>query len=212
MSHAFRLGLTGGIGSGKSTVASMLAKLGATVLDADAISRSVTAPQGLAIAPIIEAFGANIITPAGALDRDRMRALVFAEPAARARLERIIHPLVAEETDRLAQAAVQAGACCLVFDVPLLVESQRWRKKVDQVLVVDCLETTQIARVIARSALTAVEVTAIISQQASRHQRLKAADVAVFNEGLSMRELASELAELATRFGLSSATSLAFNC
>ena len=212
MAHAFRLGLTGGIGSGKSTVASVLAKLGATVLDADAISRSVTAPQGLAIAPITEAFGADIITPAGALDRDRMRALVFAEPAARARLEHIIHPLVAEETDRQAQAAALAGACCLVFDVPLLVESQRWRKKVDEVLVVDCPEATQIARVIARSALTAAEVTAIMAQQASRHQRLKAADVAIFNEGLSMRELASELGELATRFGLSSATSLALTC
>jgi dephospho-CoA kinase len=209
MAYAFRLGLTGGIGSGKSTVASILTQFGATVFDADAISRSVTAPQGLAIAPIADTFGADFITPAGALDRDRMRALVFSEPSARARLERIIHPLVAEETDRLAQTAVQAGACCLVFDVPLLVESQRWRKKVDQVLVVDCLEATQIARVIARSALTAAEVAAIMAQQASRHQRLKAADVAIFNEGLSMRELASELAELCPRFGLSSATSLA---
>jgi dephospho-CoA kinase len=204
-----RLGLTGGIGSGKSTVASMLAKLGATVLDADAISRSVTAPQGLAIAAIAATFGADTITPAGALDRDRMRALVFADPAARARLERIIHPLVAEETDRQAQAAEQAGANCLVFDVPLLVESQRWRKKVDQVLVVDCLEATQIARVMARSALTVVEVTSIISQQASRTQRLQAADVVIFNDGLSTRELADELAELAPRFGLSSATSSA---
>jgi dephospho-CoA kinase len=212
MAHAFRLGLTGGIGSGKSTVASILANLGATVLDADAISRAVTAPQGLAIAPIAEAFGADIITPAGALDRDRMRALVFAEPSARARLERIIHPLVAAETDRQAQAAENTGACCLVFDVPLLVESQRWRKKVDQVLVVDCLEATQVARVIARSALTAAEVSAIMAQQASRHQRLKAADVVIFNEGLSKRELASELAELAPRFGLSSATSLALTC
>jgi dephospho-CoA kinase len=212
MAYAFRLGLTGGIGSGKSTVASILTQFGATVLDADAISRSVTAPEGLAIAPIADTFGADFITPSGALDRERMRALVFAEPSARARLERIIHPLVAEETHRLAQAAVQACACCLVFDVPLLVESQRWRKKVDQVLVVDCLEATQIARVIARSALTAAEVTAIMAQQASRHQRLKAADVAIFNEGLSMRELASELAELATRFGLSSATSLALTC
>ena len=111
MAHAFRLGLTGGIGSGKSTVASMLANCGATVLDADAISRSVTAPHGLAIPAIAATFGADTITAAGALDRDRMRALVFAEPSARARLERIIHPLVAEETDRLAQTAVLAGAC-----------------------------------------------------------------------------------------------------
>lgn len=211
MPCAFRLGLTGGIGSGKSTVASLLTQFGATVLDADAISRSVTAPQGLAIAPIADAFGANFITSAGALDRDRMRALVFADPASRERLEGIIHPLVAEETDRQAQAAEHAGAICLVFDVPLLVESRRWRQKVDQVLVVDCREATQIDRVVARSALAASAVAAIISQQANRLQRLKAADVVIFNDGLSMGELVGQLAELAPRFGLSSATSIAPN-
>jgi dephospho-CoA kinase len=211
MACAFRLGLTGGIGSGKSTVANMLATLGATVLDADAISRSVTAPHGLAIDAITQVFGAGVITAAGALDRDRMRALVFADPAARERLEHIIHPLVAKETDRQAQAAEHAGASCLVFDVPLLVESRRWRQRVNQVVVVDCLEATQIARVIARSAMTVAEVTAIMTQQASRQLRLKAADAVIFNHGLSLRELAGELAELAPRFGLSSATSSALN-
>lgn len=209
MAPTFRLGLTGGIGSGKSTVAALLAKLGAAVLDADAISRSVTAPGGLAIAPIFQAFGADFITPAGALDRDRMRALAFVEPDARTRLEHIIHPLVNRATDQQAQVAVANGTRCLVFDVPLLVESGRWRSKVDEVLVVDCLEATQIARVMARSALTHTEVAAIMAQQASRPQRLSAADLVIFNDCLPLEELAQELAELAPRFGLSSEPSIA---
>jgi dephospho-CoA kinase len=204
MATAFRLGLTGGIGSGKSTVAAMLVNLGATVIDADAISRSVTAPHGLAIATIAENFGADFIDGAGALDRDRMRALVFADASARQRLEAIIHPLVTEETNRQASAAVQSGASCLVFDVPLLVESRRWRKQVDEVLVVDCLETTQIARTMTRGALSAVQVSAIMAQQASRQQRLKAADVVIFNDRISLVELTEEIRCLAPRFGLSS--------
>jgi dephospho-CoA kinase len=204
-----RLGLTGGIGSGKSTVAAMLTKLGATLLDADAISRSVTAPNGLAITPIADTFGADFISPDGALDRERMRALVFVDPAARGRLEHIIHPLVGQEIERQASAAVQSGATCLVFDVPLLVESGRWRKQVDEVLVVDCLEATQIARVMARSALNAAEVAAIMAQQASRQQRLKSADVVIFNDNMSLEKLARTLDNLAPRFGLSSGTSSA---
>jgi dephospho-CoA kinase len=204
MAAAFRLGLTGGIGSGKSTVAAMLAKLGATVLDADAVSRSVTAPHGLALAAIAENFGANFIDGTGALDRDRMRALVFTDASARQRLEAIIHPLVAEETNRQASAAIQSGASCLVFDVPLLVESKRWRKQVDEVLVVDCLEATQVARVTARNALSAAQVTAVMAQQASRQQRLTAADVVIFNDRISLVELTEEIRCLAPRFGLSS--------
>jgi dephospho-CoA kinase len=207
MPVTFRLGLTGGIGSGKSTVAAMLAKLGATLLDADAISRSVTAPGGSAIASIANAFGADFITSAGALDRDRMRALAFAEPTARARLEHIIHPLVGQAIEQRAQVAVANGTRCLVFDVPLLVESARWRKSVDQVLVVDCLEETQIARVMARSDLSRAEVTAIMAQQATRQRRLSAADVVIFNDQLLLEALARALAEIAPRFGLSSATS-----
>jgi dephospho-CoA kinase len=204
MATAFRLGLTGGIGSGKSAVAAMLVNLGATVIDADAISRSVTAPHGLAIAAIAENFGADFIDGAGALDRDRMRALVFADASARQRLEAIIHPLVTEETNRQASAAVQSGACCLVFDVPLLVESRRWRTQVDEVLVVDCLEATQVARVAARNALSGAQVTAVMAQQASRQQRLKAADVVIFNDRISLVELTEEIRCLAPRFGLSS--------
>jgi len=132
------LGLTGGIGSGKSTVGTMLMARGAAVIDADAISRATTAAGGAAIAAIAERFGLTFITPAGALDRERMRTHVFANPNARQQLEAIIHPLVSLHTQQQAEAALARGQRVLVFDVPLLVESQRWRGHVDRVLVVDC--------------------------------------------------------------------------
>ena len=184
-----RLGLTGGIGSGKSTVAQMLAARGAAVIDSDAIARSVTAANGSAMPAIREAFGPEFLNPEGALDRERMRALVFSDPSAKLRLEAIVHPLVGLATQAQAQAAIQAGHTLLVFDVPLLVESPRWRKLVDQVLVVDCLETTQIERVIARSGLTREAVHNIIQAQATRAQRLAAADITVFNDVLDLAQL-----------------------
>ena len=184
-----RLGLTGGIGSGKSTVAPMFATRGAAVIDSDAIARSVTAANGSAMPAIAEAFGKEFVTPEGALDRDRMRALVFSDPSAKLRLEAIVHPLVGMATQAQAQAAIQAGHTLLVFDVPLLVESPRWRKLVDKVLVVDCLESTQIERVIARSGLARDAVQNIIQAQATRAQRLAAADITLFNEGLDLEQL-----------------------
>ena len=184
-----RLGLTGGIGSGKSTVAQMFAARGAAVIDSDAIARSVTAANGSAMPAIAEAFGKEFVTPEGALDRDRMRALVFSDPSAKLRLEAIVHPLVGMATQAQAQAAIQAGHTLLVFDVPLLVESPRWRKLVDKVLVVDCLESTQIERVIARSGLARDAVQNIIQAQATRAQRLAAADITLFNEGLNLEQL-----------------------
>ncbi len=199
----FRLGLTGGIGSGKSTVAALLAKLGAAVMDADAISRSTTAPGGSAITAIRTSFGADFITSEGALDRERMRSLVYADSAARARLEAIIHPLVGLETSRQTRAAEAAGKGCLVFDVPLLVESAHWRGQVHQVLVIDCSQDTQITRVMARSAMSSDAVTAIINAQASRARRLKAADAVIFNDGISLATLAHEVQALAPGFGLS---------
>ena len=132
MLPAFKLGLTGGIGSGKSTVAAMLAELGAAVMDADAISRAVTAPGGAAIEAIRQAFGAAFITPEGALDRSRMRSLAYTDASARQRLEAIIHPLVNQEIWQQARRAEAAACPCLVFDVPLLIESTRWRGQVDQ--------------------------------------------------------------------------------
>ena len=131
MQRAIKLGLTGGIGSGKSTVGQMLAECGAAVIDADALSRSLTAPGGLAMPQIEVEFGAQAVDAQGALDRDFMRQLVFQDPGARQRLEAIIHPLVGHLTQRQALQAEAAGARCLVFDVPLLVESGRWRKQLD---------------------------------------------------------------------------------
>ncbi|MFZ4480261.1 MAG: dephospho-CoA kinase [Rhodoferax sp.] len=199
-----RLGLTGGIGSGKSTVAALLARQGAGIVDADAISRQLSAAGGLALPAIAGAFGPEFITPAGALDRDRMRDLIHRDAGARQRLEAIIHPLVGQETQRQADLLAREGTRCIVFDVPLLVESPFWRKKVDHVLVVDCTPEVQISRVMARSQLPRQDVERIIASQASREQRLSAADSVIFNVGLSLDELAAELAQISGRFGLSS--------
>jgi dephospho-CoA kinase len=197
-----RLGLTGGIGSGKSTVAALLARHGAAVIDADAISRQTTAPGGAAIEAIRQVFGAELIGPDGALDRERMRALAFSEASARRRLEQIIHPLIGQETQRQAEAATRAGARCIVFDIPLLVESQRWRAQLDQVLVIDCRPETQITRVMLRSQLPRSEVERIMEQQADRGQRLRAADHVICNDGPDLAELASLVAGSARIFGL----------
>ena len=185
-----RIGLTGGIGSGKSTVSQMLQARGAAVMDADAIARSLTAPQGAAMAAIAHTFGAAFITPDGALNRDHMRAHVFSKPQAKQELEAIIHPLVAQETQRQAQVAIGNGHHTLVFDVPLLVESgARWRAQVDRILVVDCLEETQIQRVMARNGLSREAVEAIIAAQASRTQKLAAADWVIYNDGITLEAL-----------------------
>lgn len=203
MAAATLLGLTGGIGSGKSTVAAMLAAHGSAVVDADAIARSVTAPGGAAIAAIAQAFGAGLITAQGALDRERMRALVFGDPDAKRRLEAIVHPLVSQETERQAQAAIAQGRRSVVFDVPLLVESgRRWRQRVQRVLVVDCPVATQVERVMARSGLTQAEVERIVASQASRAQRLAAADIVIHNQDLTLSALRDEVRQLVDRFGL----------
>lgn len=202
MAGALRLGLTGGIGSGKSTVAAMLAARGAALIDADAISRQTTAPGGAAIEPIRQAFGPALIAPDGALDRERMRTLAFSDPSARRRLEQIVHPLVGLESRRQAQAAVAAGHRCIVFDIPLLVESAHWRRQLDQVLVLDCSPQTQIDRVMQRSQLTREEVERILASQAGRGMRLHAADHVLCNDGLSLLELEELVRQLAGRFGL----------
>jgi dephospho-CoA kinase len=202
MMAAIRVGLTGGIGSGKSTVLQMLAQLGAAVIDADAISRGTTAAGGAAIPAIAERFGSDFVTPQGALDRDRMRERAYTDPGARKQLEDIIHPLVGLESARQVQAALAAGVRCIVFDIPLLVESGRWRSQVDRVLVVDCAPQTQVDRVVARSGLKPQEVRAIIAVQATRAQRLAAADLVICNEGLSLDQLRDKVVQTARRFGL----------
>ncbi|MBC7600024.1 MAG: dephospho-CoA kinase [Polaromonas sp.] len=198
--QARKVGLTGGIGSGKSTIASMLAECGAAIIDSDAIARAVTAAGGAAIDQIAKQFGSRFITPHGAMDRDLMRELAFSDSRAKKQLEEIIHPLVGEET---ARQAAQASSACIVFDVPLLVESGRWRQKLDQVLVVDCSEETQIKRVMVRNGWTREAVLQVMAGQASRSQRLAAADLCIFNdEPLSLAALAVMVQQLAQRFGL----------
>ena len=197
-----RIGLTGGIGSGKSTVAAMLVSHGAFLIDADAISRSLTASGGAAIAPVADKFGAQAITPDGAMDRDFMRKLAFNDPAARHALEAIIHPLVSLEVARQAGLASVGGSRCILFDVPLLVESGRWRQQLDRVLVVDCSEATQISRVTARSGWTVETVQKVIDGQASRAARRAAADACIHNEGLSLEALGLLVRQLSQRFGL----------
>ena len=199
-----RVGLTGGIGSGKSTVALMLATRGAVVIDADAIARESTAKGGRAIPQINSAFGHQVINPDGSLNREQMRALAFANDNARKRLEAIIHPLVGEETELRAQAAAARGAPCAVFDIPLLVESGHWRGKLDHVMVIDCSPEQQIRRVMARSQLQRQEVEKIIASQASRQRRLAAADTVIVNDQLTMDQLLEEVGQISRRFKLSS--------
>lgn len=197
-----RIGLTGGIGSGKSTVARILVACGAALIDADAISRQLTAPGGAAIGDLANQFGPEIITAEGAMDRDRMRQLAFNDPAIKKQLEAIVHPLVSLESSRQAWAAMHSGHVCIVFDIPLLVESGHWRQQLDRVLVVDCMQETQIARVMARNALSREMVEKIIAGQASRVQRLAAADACICNQDLSLQDLEWQVRKLAPCFGL----------
>ena len=203
MHHAaLRIGLTGGIGSGKSTVARTLVACGATLVDADAISRAVTAAGGSAVKEIAAQFGGQFVTSDGAMDRDRMRQLAFNDASARRRLEAIVHPLVSRETVSQYENAVSAGSMCVVFDVPLLVESGRWRQQLDQVLVVDCSEATQVSRVMARNGWPREAVENVVAGQASRAQRLSAADLCLYNDGLPLDALDLQVRRLAARFGL----------
>ena len=199
---AIRLGLTGGIGSGKSTVASMLFNLGAAIIDADAISRATTAANGAAIDALEETFGPQIITAERSLNRDVMRQMAFGDPGVKKRLEDIIHPLVGQEIARLASNAEQVGAACIVFDIPLLVESAHWRRSLHRVVVVDCSEQTQIRRVTARNGLDESTIRQVIATQASRLMRLKAADLVLFNDAISLERLASDIEVIGRRFGL----------
>ena len=184
----FRLGLTGGVGSGKSTVAQLLLELdGCTLLDADQMARAVTGPGGAAIEAIAHTFGSEFVDSSGAMDRTRMRTLAFSRPASRKQLESIVHPLILQRTEEQAMTAAAAGQRLLVFDIPLLVESGHWLRKLDAVAVVDCQEQTQIARVMARSGLIAEAVQSIMDSQAPRVTRRAAADAVIYNDGLSLQ-------------------------
>ncbi len=179
---ALIVGLTGGIGSGKSAAAARFAAQGAAIVDTDVIAHALTAAGGAGIALIRAAFGADVLTPEGALDRVAMRRIVFADPAARQRLEAILHPLIrAESAVRCRRAGADFPYTVLV--VPLLVESGNYDDRVDRVCVVDCPEETQLARVMARSGLTREEAQAILATQASRTARRAAADDVIDNAG-----------------------------
>jgi dephospho-CoA kinase len=174
------VGLTGGIGSGKSAAAEEFARLGATVIDTDAIAHELTGPGGPAIADIKRVFGSEFISESNALNRKRMRELVFADPAQRKRLEALLHPLIRAETERRTAAA--AGPY-VVQVVPLLLESPDYRRRVGRVLVIDCPEPLQVSRVRQRSAMSEEEVRRIIASQIERQTRLAAADDVIDNSG-----------------------------
>ncbi|RZT95001.1 dephospho-CoA kinase [Rivibacter subsaxonicus] len=174
-----RIGLTGGIGSGKSTAAAILQQLGATLIDTDAIARELTLAGGAAIEPLRAAFGSACIGADGALDRAWMRAHAFADPTARRRLEAILHPLIGARANRL--AALAGPQATLLFDVPLLVESTHWRGRVQRVLVIDCPPEVQLARVMRRPGWSREAALAVIGQQATRERRRAAADAVVDN-------------------------------
>lgn len=181
-----RIGLTGGIGSGKSTVAAMLARRGASIIDTDAIARRLTASGGAAMSALRHAFGDTVAGPDGALDRDTMRALAFSDAAAKQRLEELLHPLIGAEAQRDAEAATGA---VVVFDVPLLAESRHWRQRVDRVLVIDCSEATQIGRVTQRPGWTREAAERVIAGQASRAARRTIADAVIVNDGIALDAL-----------------------
>jgi dephospho-CoA kinase len=179
MTPAFSVGLTGGIGCGKSTVADLFAALGATIVDTDVIAHALTAPQGAAMPAIVAEFGPDFAQPDGALDRARMRTLVFSDATARARLEAILHPRIRAATEAAGQAATGAY---VIYVVPLLIESGSWRERVTRVLAIDCSEDTQVARVMQRSHLSADEVRAIMATQVTRARRLAEADDVIDND------------------------------
>ncbi len=197
----WRVGLTGGIGSGKSTVAAVWAAMGAQVIDADALARQLTSPGGRGMAPLIAHFGLQCADATGGLDRHWMRAHAFSHPEARQALEGILHPLIGQA---IAAEAKASRAPCLVFDIPLLVESPRWRPQLDLVAVVDCTRDTQVLRVQQRNAWARDQIERIIDQQATRQQRLQAADLVICNEGLGLEALRALAVRCAERFGLSS--------
>jgi dephospho-CoA kinase len=197
----FTVGLTGGIGSGKSTAAEVLRGLGAAVVDTDEVSRELTASKGEAMEAIAREFGARFVDPAGALDRAAMRALVFEDALARARLEAILHPAIRARTlERLAGARAPYA----IVAVPLLFETREWMERADRILVVDCAEALQVERTAARSSLDAAAVRAIMATQWPRWRRLQMADDVAWNGG-TRAELAAQCERLHARYAASAA-------
>ena len=196
---ALIVGITGGIGSGKSTVADLLAARGAVVVDTDAIAHQLTGAEGAAMPAIASAFGMSVLRADGGLDRGAMRRLVFADASARNRLEAVLHPMIRNVSEARCAAAAEANAPYVLLVVPLLVETGGYRERVSRILVVDCSEDVQVSRVMARSGLSSDEVRSIIAAQAPRAVRLAAADDVVINED-GVEVLQAQLDELHTRY------------
>jgi dephospho-CoA kinase len=194
---SYIVGLTGGIGSGKSAAAEIFAELGAAIVDVDEISHALTASNGAAMSEIRAVFGAMAINGDGALDRAAMRRLVFADPTARKKLEAILHPMIRSEADRRCLAASAFPYVVLV--VPLLIESGEYQQRCDRVVVVDCSDANQIARVVARSGMAEKDVKRIMVAQANRTERLAAADDIIDNDG-NLGELRTQIAALNRKY------------
>lgn len=193
------IGLTGGIGSGKSTVAGLFVAHGAALVDTDAIAHALTAAGGAAMPALRAAFGDDIARDDGALDRARMRERVFADPALRQRLEQVLHPMIRDLSRRQVDAALAAGAPYVVLAVPLLVESGDWASRCDRVLLVDCPVELQRQRVMARSRLSAQQVDRILAAQATREARRAVAHDVIDNDG-DAAALAAAVATLHARY------------
>lgn len=193
------VGLTGGIGAGKSTVARLLLEAGCDLVDTDAIARRLAEPGGAAIEPLREAFGAEAIDEHGALDRAWMRKRAFSDAAAQRQLEGILHPMIGA---RVSEASGGSHAPALVLDIPLLAESGRWRRRVDRVLVIDCDEATQVERVVHRSGWSEAQVQAVIHRQARRGARRAIADAVIFNQGLTPDALQREVLGVLAAWGV----------
>ena len=179
----------------------MFAERGVQVVDTDAIARRLTGPGGAAMPALRSAFGETVMAADGSLDRTRMRELAFRNPAVRAQLQALLHPLITVEAEAQAAAAATAGRAVL-FDVPLLVESGHWRDRVDKVLVLDCSKATQVARVAARPGWDEAMARRVIAQQATREQRLAVADAVILNDGLALQALRDEVDTLGAAWGL----------
>ena len=186
----FVVGLTGGIGSGKSTVADLFAAHGVPLVDTDVIAHRITAPHGIAMPQIAAEFGDSFVAADGSLDRARMRTLVFSDDGARKRLEDITHPLIRAETEREQR---EAQGPYVIVVVPLLVESGNWKTRVNRVLTVDCSVETQIARVMSRNGFSREQVLAIIARQATREARLAAADDIINNDNAPLDALKAQV-------------------
>ena len=193
MNRLQSIGLTGGIGSGKSSVAALLVGHGARLVDTDAIAHALTAPGGAAMPALRQRFGAAIAGADGAMDRAQMRSRVLEDPQAKLALEAILHPMIGQQALRQAGAA-DAGV--VVFDVPLMTESSHWRQRCQRILVVDCRAETQVQRVMARSGWSAEQVQQVIALQSPRKVRRAIADAVIYNDGLSPAGLAAEVAAL----------------